>query len=195
MPIGKGGRLSWLRRLLGVEPSRAPSPIPADQSAEYTRPATWEDVLETVRLLNREGVRYVLVGGYALAANGYVRMTEVIDIAVAPDPENAARWIAALADLPDGASRALAGEEDPFEGDYLHAIRINDVFTVDVLPSVAGIGFEELAQHIVWLDLDREPVPVLDLEGLLKTKQGVRPKDQADARILREALRRLKGNP
>jgi hypothetical protein len=33
---------------------------------------------------------------------------------------------------------------------------------------------------------------VLDLEGLLKTKQGVRPKDQMDAAVIAEALRRLK---
>jgi hypothetical protein len=32
----------------------------------------------------------------------------------------------------------LLGEPDPFAGDYLHAIRINDEFTIDLLPSVAG---------------------------------------------------------
>jgi hypothetical protein len=114
-------------------------------------------------------------------------------ISLSPDPENSARWIAALADLPDGASKALIGESAPFDGDYLHAIRINDEFTVDILPSVAGVGFAELEGHIVWLDLEGERTPVLDLVGLLKTKQGVRPKDQADARILSEALRRLEG--
>jgi hypothetical protein len=191
MPIGKNGRRNWWQRLFGAEPFTAPGPPTEGSADEYTRPATWQDVQTTVQLLNRAGVRYVLVGGYALAANGYVRMTEDIDIAVAPDPENSARWIAALAQLPDGASKTLIGESDPFEGDYLHAIRLNDEFTIDIMPSVAGVTFEELEGHIAWLDLDGEAVPVLDLAGLLKTKQGVRPKDQADARILREALRRL----
>ena len=71
---------------------------------------------------------------------------------------------------------------------------VRDEFTIDIMPSVAGISFAELERHIAWLDLDGEAVPVLDLAGLLKTKQGLRPKDQADARILREALRRLEGN-
>jgi hypothetical protein len=61
----------------------------------FTRPATWEDVLHLARLFNRHRVRYLLVGGYAPAAHGYVRMTEDIDIAVAPDLENSRRWILA----------------------------------------------------------------------------------------------------
>lgn len=60
---------------------------------------------------------------------------------------------------------------------------------------MCGIPFAELAQHTEWLDLDGEPVPVLDLVGLLKTKQGLRPKDQADAAVLREAIARLGARP
>lgn len=194
MPIGNDGMLKRLWRLLGIAREHPSSSVAPEPPTQYTRPATWQDVLTVVRLLNRARVRYVLVGGYALAANGYVRMTEDIDIAVAPDPENSARWIAALADLPDGAAKSMAGEWDPFQGDYLHAIRINDEFTVDILPSVAGVAFAELVGHIAWLDLKGERTPVLDLEGLLKTKQGLRPKDQADARILHEALARLRGD-
>lgn len=185
---------NWWQRLFGPAAETGPVPATAADSGDYTRPATWADVIATVRLLNAAGVRYVLVGGYALAAHGYVRMTEDIDIAVSPDPENARRWIAALAQLPDGAAGELAGEVDPFEGDYLHAIRINDAFTVDVLPAAAGVSFAELEGHIEWLDLDGTRVPVLDLVGLLKTKQGVRPKDQADAAVLRQALARRRGN-
>ena len=193
--------LSWLRRLLGsgnaaqaadggaAEESEQPAHDPA-----FTRPARWEDVLTTTRLLNGAGVEYALVGGYALAAHGHVRMTQDIDIAVAVavDPANTRRWIKALGALPDGVSLELADEADPFEGDQLHRIRLNDEFTVDILPSFAGIPFAELAPHIVRLDLGGEWVPVLDLEGLLKTKQGLRPKDQADAAVLRRALQALR---
>lgn len=191
--------LSWLRRLLGsgnaaqaadggaAEESEQPAHDPA-----FTRPARWEDVLTTTRLLNGAGVEYALVGGYALAAHGHVRMTQDIDIAVAVDPANTRRWIKALGALPDGVSLELADEADPFEGDHLHGIRLNDEFTVDILPFVDGIPFGELAPHIVRLDLRGEQVPVLDLEGLLKTKQGLRPKDQADAAVLRRALEALR---
>jgi len=185
--------LTWLRRLFGGAPA-ATAPEP-DPDPAYTRPATWADVLATVRLLNRHQVRYILVGGYALAAHGYVRMTQDIDIAVDPDPDNSRRWIEALAQLPDGIAGELSGETDPFAGDHLHAIRLNDAFTVDILPSVCGLPFETLEPHVQQLDLDGESVPVLDLEGLLMTKQGLRPKDQADAQVLRAALERLGQRP
>jgi hypothetical protein len=183
--------LSWLRRLFSKRRVGDSTPNEGSDAGAYTRPAVWEDVLVTARLLNAEGARYLLVGGYALAAHGYVRMTEDIDIAVSPDAANARRWVAALSRLPDGAAAGLALETDPFQGDYLHAIRINDEFTVDVLPAVAGVPFHELDRHVEWMDLDGERIPVLDLAGLLKTKQGVRPKDQADAEILRRAIERL----
>ena len=37
---------------------------------ELTRPATWDDVLTVVRLLEAHAVQYALIGGYALAAHG-----------------------------------------------------------------------------------------------------------------------------
>lgn len=158
----------------------------------FTRPALWDDVLDLARRLNRQGARYVLVGGYALAAHGLVRMTTDIDIAVASDPDNNRRWVAALAELPDGVAAELAGEDDPFAGDLLHAIRINDEFTVDIMPSVAGVSFSELEKNAQQLIIDGEPIRVLDLQGLLNTKQqSQRPKDQADAALLREAIARM----
>lgn len=190
MQIGIAGMLRWLQKwVLGSEAGKT-ADAPAD--ACFTRPATWNDVLDLVRLLERYQVRYVLVGGYALAAHGYVRMTQDIDIAVAPTPENAARWIAALSHLPDRAAADMVGEEDPFQGDYLHAIRINDEYTVDVLPSVAGVPFNTLESHIVTMEVSDITLRVLDLEGLLLTKQGIRPKDIADREILIQALNRLR---
>jgi hypothetical protein len=56
---------------------------------ERTRAATYEDVIHLAALLEREHVEYALIGGYALALQGIVRLTEDIDILVDPTPENA----------------------------------------------------------------------------------------------------------
>lgn len=41
--------------------------------------------------------------------------------------------------LPDGATRELLPSPDVFAQDKLYAIRINDEFTVDVVPSIAEL--------------------------------------------------------
>lgn len=160
---------------------------------DYTRPATWEDVKTLARNLDEEGVEYALVGGYALAAHGFSRFTEDIDILVNPSAENSHRWIVALSRLPDAAAAELAAEGDVFADDRRYAIRINDEFTVDVMPSIAGLSWDEMKQHIVTTSVDDVVIRILDLRGLLKTKQGARPKDQMDAAVIAAALERLGG--
>jgi Nucleotidyl transferase AbiEii toxin, Type IV TA system len=155
---------------------------------EYTRPATWEDVKTLARLLDEAGVEYALVGGYALAAHGYNRFTEDVDLLVDPSRENTSRWIAALAKLPDGATRELTGEDDIFEKQGPYAVRINDEFTVDLLPAACGHGWDELRQFVTEKIVDGVSIKVLDLRGLLLTKEGMRPQDQADALLIRRAL-------
>jgi hypothetical protein len=158
---------------------------------EYTRPATWEDVKTLARYLNDAGAEYALVGAYALAAHGFSRFSEDIDILVNPSAENSRRWILALSKLPDHAASELAAEGDVFADDRRYAIRINDEFTVDVMPSIAGLSWEEMRGHVVSISIDDVAIRLLDLPGLLKTKQGVRPKDQMDAAVISEALKRL----
>ena len=159
---------------------------------EFTRPATWDDLTALARLLDARQVAYALVGGYAIAAHGFNRFSEDIDILVDPSAENSRRWIVALSELPDHATRALLGEPDVFAGDKRYAVRINDEYTIDVMPSIAGHTWEEMRPFIQSLDLDGIPLKVLNLEGLLLTKQGARPKDQLDAAVLRQALAMLR---
>lgn len=160
--------------------------------AEYTRPATWDDLSELARYLEASGVEYALVGGFAIAVHGFNRYSEDIDILVEPGAENARRWMLALGRLPDAAVNELAARPDVFAHDRHYAIRVNDEFTVDVLPSIAGRSWEEMKRYIEVVDLDGVPLRVLNLEGLLLTKQGVRPKDQMDAAVLRSAIEALK---
>lgn len=164
---------------------------PPDRVPDYTRPATWEDVKRVARYLEENKVEYALIGGYALAAHGLVRVTEDIDVLVNPSLANSRRWIVALSRLPDGAARELESEPDVFGKQKRYAIRINDEFTVDVLPSAAGAAWEELRPFIEEIVIDDVPLRVLSLEGLLRTKLGARPKDQADAQAISRALEAL----
>ena len=158
---------------------------------DYTRPATWQDLKSLVKYLDDADVEYALVGGYAIAAHGFNRVSEDIDILVNPSVENARRWIFALSQLPDHATQELATNPDVFADDKRYALRVNDEFTVDVMPSIAGHSWNEMQSYIETIDFEGINLKLLNLEGLLLTKQGVRPKDQMDAAVLRRALAAL----
>ena len=149
---------------------------------DRTRAATYRDVREVARLLEEERVAYALIGGYALALQGIVRLTEDVDILVEPTLENAERWVRALSKLPDGAAKELSGDTTLHEEPY--AIRINDEFTVDVMNSASGLSWADLQPYVTRID----GINVVSLEGLLRMKQGGRLKDQADAEAIRKVL-------
>jgi hypothetical protein len=149
---------------------------------ERTRAATYQDVVRVAQLLEAEGVAYALIGGYALALQGIVRLTEDIDILVEPTAENARRWVRALSKLPDGAAKELIGDDTLHE--ELYAIRINDEFTIDVMNSASGFTWKSLLAY----RRSVEGISVVSLEGLLLMKEHGRLKDQADAEEIRRAL-------
>ena len=151
---------------------------------ERTRAATYQDVRRIAELLEAEHVEYALIGGYALALQGIVRLTEDVDILVEPTPENARRWVRALSRLPDGAAKELEGDETLHA--ELYAIRINDEFTVDVMNSASGLTWQDLLPYRTRI----EEINVVSLEGLLRMKEHGRLKDQADAEAIRHALGR-----
>jgi hypothetical protein len=49
------------------------------------------DFKEFLKLLNENGVRYLLIGGYAVGYHGYPRATNDMDVWIAIHPDNAQR--------------------------------------------------------------------------------------------------------
>jgi hypothetical protein len=107
--------------------------------------------------------------------------------------ENTARWVRALSRLPDGAAKELAADEGFYDRDGQHAVRINDEFTVDVMPAACGHPWPELSRYVEEVEIDGVRIRLLGMEGLLLTKEGMRDRDRADHTVLRGALERLKG--
>lgn len=159
--------------------------------ADYTRPATLDDLKTLVRSLNAQGVEYLLIGGYALAAHGYTRATTDIDLLIAPTRESGRRVQQALMVLPDQAAREL--EPEWFEEG--ENIRVADAFVVDLMLVANGHTYDALKPFAQTLDLDGTPVRTVSLEGLLLTKQTLRDKDAADRTVIERALAVLRQSP
>lgn len=155
---------------------------------EYARSATLEDLKTLLRALNDQGVEYLLVGGYALAAHGYQRATTDIDVLVPATIESGMKIKQALMVLPDRAARDLQPEWFT-EGDN---IRVADAFIVDILLNANGQTYDMLHEYAETLELDGIPVRTINLQGLLLTKQTLREKDIADRMVIERALSALK---
>jgi len=153
---------------------------------ELTRVPDGADLVVLARELNRLGVAYVVIGGFAINRLGLVRATEDIDLLIARDRANQALVKRALEILPDRAIREL-GEEDIAEW---VVVRVNDDITVDLMTEACGVRFEDAMGGIETEVVDGVPIPFAGPGLLLRMKQGMREKDRADRRFLENLMRR-----
>lgn len=147
------------------------------------------DFADLFMCLNEAGADYMLVGGYAVNAYGYVRATEDLDIWVRPSPENAARVIAAMKSfgMPPGLR---ADDLAKIDGEPPTGFRFGRrPLAVDLLTSVQGIEFDDAWAGSVVREFDGLPIRIIGLEALLVNKRSTqRLKDAADV----EELERLR---
>jgi hypothetical protein len=163
-----------------------------------TSPLRPEPLLDV--LVDHE-VAFIVVGGYAVAAHGYVRATKDIDICPEPSDENLARLAAALEELqaePIGLDDFAAGEFD-LKPD-LEGLRHGGNWTLrtkhgrlDVMQHIAGLGedgggWKELSRQAITRNFLGHECRFCSYEDLIRMKRGAgRPQDQIDVKSLRAA--------
>jgi hypothetical protein len=153
-----------------------------DVNAQECRPPTEEDVAALCRELNRRGGAYLVVGGFAIIASGFPRLTTDLDLLVAADAENEAKVFAALATLPDNAVREL----QPGELQVYNVIRVADAILVDLMRSAGGIEYAEAAKDVVVREVRGVPIPFASPRLLWRMKATThREKDALDLLFLR----------
>lgn len=130
-------------------------------------------------------VRFVVVGGYAVAIHGFPRYTGNIDIFVAVDAANAAR-LERVFDL-FGFGDLGISEADFQQPDAVIEIG-REPNRIQVLTGIDGVGFDVVFANRITIDLDGLQVPFIGIEDLLKNRQAAgRNKDLIDV----DELRRL----
>jgi hypothetical protein len=85
----------------------------------YSRAPELEDLVSVCRSLNREGVRYLLIGGFAVILHGLVRTTKDIDLLLDPSAENIRRVKRALGALLDTIVERTVFEQLPTSRTFL----------------------------------------------------------------------------
>jgi len=137
-----------------------------------------QDFKEFIQSLNDNGVRYLVVGGYAVAQHGHPRYTKDIDVWIEMTKENAVKVVKALEQF-GFASLGLK------EGDFLEADQIIQLgyppSRIDILTTLPGVEFGECYPSRVNVKMDGVSVNFIDLENLRKNKRATgRHQDLAD---------------
>ena len=140
------------------------------------------DYKDLLKGLNAGGVRYLVVGGYAVMVYTEPRYTKDIDV-----------WIDRSKPNAEAAFRALASFGAPLKGlkpsdftgpEVFYQLGVDPV-RVDVLTSLPGLDFNTAWERRTTIDFDGEPVPVIAREDLLLAKAAAgRVRDRRHARAL-----------
>lgn len=136
------------------------------------------DFKEFIQSLNKNKVRYLVVGGYAVAFHGYPRFTKDIDIWVWIDEQNASNLVKAL-DQFGFASLGLT------VNDFLESGIIVQLGyppnRIDLITGLSGVDFSTCYARRIEENLDGITLPFIDIENLRKNKKAVgRLQDLAD---------------
>lgn len=137
-----------------------------------------QDFKEFIGSLNDNDVRYLVVGGYAVAFHGHPRYTKDIDIWIELDHENAQRVIDALKQFGFG-SLELKPE------DFLVADQIIQLGyppnRIDLITTLVAVDFKECFAARETAIINGILVNFIDIENLKKNKRAAgRPQDIAD---------------
>jgi hypothetical protein len=137
-----------------------------------------QDFKEFIKLLNDNGVRYLVVGGYAVALHGYPRYTKDIDVWVEMTVENASKIVKAL-------DQFGFGSLDLKVSDFIEPDQIVQLGypprRIDILTTLPGVEFSECYPLHIKVDVEDVAVDFIDIESLKKNKKASgRHQDLAD---------------
>jgi len=142
------------------------------------------DYRDLLKNLNAEGVRYLIVGGYAVMVHTEPFYTKDLDIWVDREPSNAEAVFRALRVF--GAPLKDLHPKDFAEPDTFYQIGIAPV-RIDVITSIAGLDFAPAWDRRQLVDFDGEPAPVLSRDDLLASKLATgRASDRRHIRSLKK---------
>jgi hypothetical protein len=158
------------------------------------------DPTPLLRALHERGIDHIVVGGFAVNAHGFIRVTKDLDIVPSPADTNLERLAAMLRDhhasiLDTGDFENEEMPADPTDASGLamggNFCLLTDIGRLDVMQWLSGLEtddlYGELDPDTVEGSVDGIPVRVCGLEHLLAMKRAAgRPQDLEDLKRLGE---------
>ena len=138
-------------------------------------------------MLNAKGIKYLLIGGFAVGYHGYARYTDDLDVWISRDPENARKMVEVLRefgfDVPELNEALFMSEVSMVRMGY-PPVRI------EVKTSISGVDFDEAVEDRVIMRREGLVIPTISLQHLKQNKRASgRHKDLDDLEHLPESSR------
>jgi hypothetical protein len=155
-----------------------------------------EGLLDFWRALNKHGVTYIMVGGFAVNMSGFIRATKDADIWIEDTLENRKKFRKAFAGAGYGDFEVIE-TMDFFPGRT--QFYIADGIALGIMTSMEGLedlSFAQCFQMARIVDLNGIQVPFLHINHLLANKKALgRPKDLPDVLELEQIKKYMDENP
>ena len=136
------------------------------------------DFKEFFQLLNKNNVKYLVIGGFVVAFHGYPRFTKDIDIWLQRNSENAMKVVETLVDF--GFKSPGLTIEDFLESETIIQLGYPPN-RIDLITTATGVDFDDCYQSKIEEEIDGVKIPFIDLDNLKKNKRAAgRTQDLAD---------------
>ena len=137
-----------------------------------------QDFREFIQLLNKNKVRYLVIGGYAVAFHGHPRYTKDIDFWIGPYEANTKKLIKALKEFGFGSLDLRA--EDFQEPNTIVQLGYPPN-RIDLITSPKDVDFKICWKNRIKIEIEGTTINFIDLENLKKNKKATgRFQDLAD---------------
>ncbi|EKD27736.1 MAG: hypothetical protein ACD_79C00600G0004 [uncultured bacterium] len=143
-----------------------------------------KDYKEMLQILLDNEVRFLIVGAYAMGAQGYPRATGDFDIWVEPTIENSGNVYNAMSQF--GAPLKQISKETFAEKGIIFQIGIVPR-RIDILTFIDGVKFDIAYKEKENIEIDGLIVPFLSKANIIKNKKATgRDKDKLDVKYLQK---------
>lgn len=143
-------------------------------------------------LLAEAGIAFIVVGGVAVSIQGYVRLTEDVDLLIEGSRENVECLLSRLADYGEGFAKELSVDDFDDEEGAIRIVEETEQCQIDIFTRMSGRRYADVIVDADSFEIGNHRIAVASKNSLIGWKSNsVREKDKFDA----DALRRLQENP
>ncbi|HEX5172461.1 MAG TPA: nucleotidyltransferase [Cyclobacteriaceae bacterium] len=149
-----------------------------------------QDYIDFLRLLKKNGVTFLVIGGYALAVHERPRFTGDLDIWIEAEEINAQKVVNAINEF--GFESLNVSAEDFLAEDYFVQMGYEPV-RIDVTAKISGVTFQEAFPNRKEIEIQGMKIPFIGIEELIKNKLASgRDQDIVDVKKLQQIVKRKK---